>query len=427
MNRIEMRARLATLLMCLLASLASTAVPATARAGADNDCEGSIKDARYVASDTTHIFVVLAKPINNQDLKPGGQASLWSLADLSVTPVRDIPVKNVEPDNKAEAPTFTSIKLTIGEPLTKGHIYRLVALNLTFLGCSPDNKPASDISFSKLNVKPPSTSTFFPRSKSKGRDDSNVYIQGGIEGARGGKAQFSSDIKIDVPYEFKTKRKRDTKLGPYFNLKASTAEGADADSLSTGAKLSTIVGTWNSGFVRNLVWSPTVGIEADRRFRNINGVIGNTLYFVTAGNKDTFKKRIYFQPFIGYELGRNFKSPVQEAEGRGISRLNAGGSLYFTIPLQGDRAFSIQGDYIRRFLLRREVSFKEDDDKKLVLLNVGKGPRDYLKTNFQYDFAKFTALTLSYEYGRLPPNFELVNHKYSLGLLLKFGTKFVQK
>jgi hypothetical protein len=419
-NRIRVLTRLAVWSLSVLAALAA---PAAAGVQTPDKCEGTIKSARYVPGDT-HIYVSLDEPINMQDIT-GGHGTQWTLADLSEMPVKDVPVTHVDPDNRAKTPTFTSIILTIGTALTEGHIYRLAALNLTIQGCVPENKGTSDITFLKPTPKPPSTSSFFPRSKSKGRDDSNVYILGGIEGARGGKAQFSSDIKIDIPYELHTKH--DTEIGPYFDLKASTADDADADSLSTGAKLSTVIYTSNKGFLRNIIWSPTAGIEGDRHFDNVNGVIGNTLYFVTAGNKRTFKRRIYFQPFIGYEIGRNFKSPVSGADGRGISRLSAGGSLYYTIPLKGDRAFSIQGDYIRRFLLRREFSFKEDDDKKLVLLNVGRGPRDYLKTNLEYDFAKFTALTLSYEYGRLPPNFTLVDHKYSLGLLLKFQTTFVQK
>jgi hypothetical protein len=421
----------AALLLSVLATLALTCAPASAKEatvetkGATvENCTGSIHDARYVPGDT-HIFVSLDERINEQDLKPGGQESLWTLADLSSRPVKDISVVKVESDNRDNNPTFASIVLTIAEPLTAGHVYRLAALNLTILGCTPEDKATSDITFLKPTTTRPSTASFFPRSKSQGRDDSNVYLQGGIEGARGSKTQFSSDIKIDIPYELHTSR--GTAIGPYFNLKASTASGADANSLSTGAKLSTIVGRWNSGFVRNLIWSPNIGIEADRRFKNVNGVVGNNLYFVTAGNKETFKRQIYFQPFIGYEIGRNFNSPVAGAEGRGISRLSTGGSLYYTMFLQGDRAVSLQVDYIRRFLLRREVSFTEDDDKKLVLLNVGRGPRDYVKATFQYDFAKFTALTLSYDYGRLPPNFELVNHKFSLGLLLKFKTTFVQK
>jgi hypothetical protein len=418
-NRIRTWTRYSALLLGALAALAATSL---ATVVTQEKCAGTIHDARYKEGGN-EIFVSLDEPINSGDLSPGGQD--WTLADLSLRPVKDIPVLRAEPDNRAGASTFTALKLTVAETLIKGHVYRLAALNLTFLGCIPEEKGTSEVTFLKPSTKPPSTTVFFPRSKSKGRDDSNVYLQGAIEGARGGKTQFSADIKIDIPYNLR--KKRYTEIGPYFNLKTSTADGADANSLSTGAKLSTVIKGWESGFVRNVTWEPTVGIEGDRHFDNVNGVVGNTIYLVTAGNKKTFKKRFYFQPFIGYEIGRNFKSPVKGAEGRGISRPNVGGSLYFTFPLENDKALSIQADYIRRFLLRREFSFTEDDDKKLVPLNVGKGPRDYLKANVQYDFAKFTALTFSYEYGRLPPNFELVNHKYSFGLLLKFKTTFVQK
>jgi hypothetical protein len=382
-------------------------------------CAGTIRAVRYVPGDT-EIFVLLNEAINAGDLSPGGQN--WTLADVSVKPVRDIPVLKAEPDNRANQATFTAVKLTIAETLIKDHIYWVTALDLTILGCTPEEKGSAVVTFLKPQPHPPSITTFFPMSKSKGRDDSNVYLQGSIEGARTGKAQFSGDMKIDIPYILKTKR--DTQIGPYFNLKLSTAEGADANSINTGAKLSTVVKSWESGFLRNILWSPNIGVEGDRHFDNVNGVVGNTFYLVTAGNNDTFKKRFYFQPFFGYEIGRNFQSPVRSAEGRGISRPNVGGSLYIVFPLKNDRAFSIQTDYVRRFLLRREFSFTEDDNKKLVLVGLGKGPRDYVKTTLQYDFAKFTAISLSHEYGRLPPNFELVNHKYSLGIVFKFQTAF---
>ena len=45
------------------------------------------------------------------------------------------------------------------------------------------------------------------------------------------------------------------------------------------------------------------GFESDRRFDNVNLVLGNRFSFVPRvfGNSN----RIYFQPFIGFELGRN--------------------------------------------------------------------------------------------------------------------------
>jgi hypothetical protein len=57
-------------------------------------------------------------------------------------------------------------------------------------------------------------------------------------------------------------------------------------------------------------------------------------------------------------------------------------------------------------------------------LRVGRGPRDYLKTSLNFDISDYTGINVSYEYGSLPPNFELVNHKYSVGLVYKFKTKF---
>jgi hypothetical protein len=140
----------------------------------------------------------------------------------------------------------------------------------------------------------------------------------------------------------------------------------------------------------------------------------------TFGNNN----RIYFQPFIGFEVGRNIESPVKEAQNRGIARGTAGGSLYLNLTPKADKALSFQIDYIRRFLLLREISFKEDDDKKLVPLTIGRGPRDYVKATLEYGFTDFLGTSLSYEYGRLPPNFQLVNSKYSFGLTYKFKTKF---
>ena len=111
-------------------------------------------------------------------------------------------------------------------------------------------------------------------------------------------------------------------------------------------------------------------------------------------------------------------SPVRAARARrGLARGLVGGSLYINFDQSEDKTLSFQVDYVRRFLLRREVTFELDDDQKPVPLVIGKGPRDYLKTTLEYDFSKFAGFTLSYEYGRLPPNYQLVDHKYSLGLV----------
>jgi hypothetical protein len=63
----------------------------------------------------------------------------------------------------------------------------------------------------------------------------------------------------------------------------------------------------------------------------------------------------------------------------------------------------------------------------VIALPIGRGPRDYVKATMEFDFSDFTGATINYEYGRLPPNFELVDSKYSLGLVYKFKTKFTPK
>ena len=112
---------------------------------------------------------------------------------------------------------------------------------------------------------------------------------------------------------------------------------------------------------------------------------------------------------------------MKEAQGRFLYRPIAGTTLNLIFPIQaaGLQDISIEGSYIRRWPLRREVSFEEDDDKKLKLVSIGTSPRDYVTAKVNFDFTKAFAATVSYEYGRLPPTFKLVDHKTTIGLTYK--------
>src|SRR5260370_40383407 len=83
----------------------------------------------------------------------------------------------------------------------------------------------------------------------------------------------------------------------------------------------------NTGALRYLLWNPAAGFESDRRFKNINVITSQVLTFGIRGNKRTFKRRIRVLPFIGHELGRNFKSPVKDAEGHAVCRGLVGSTL----------------------------------------------------------------------------------------------------
>ncbi|HKO98695.1 MAG TPA: hypothetical protein VJU86_16975 [Pyrinomonadaceae bacterium] len=390
---------------------------------------------------STKIDVQLNFPITDDELKNRAAPERWLLIDVSTTtPERPLRIVSVNSDRSNLQQDIVHLTLFSNRLLELGHEYRLFAPFLTFSGCKP--KAVSEAAFSVTEKRAVGTAVvaaplarpetnYFKKSPSKGRADSNVYLSGQIEGANRGSPQFAADIKLESPF--------DTagffhELGPYFNFKASTASAADANSMSFGLKLRhafpfkirTVEGTTeiarDQPFLSGIVWEITPGFESDRQFDNINLVAGNKFVFVprVIGNSN----RIYFQPFIGFEAGRNLKSPVSAAAHRNIARGTIGGSLYLNLLPKADKALSLQIDYIRRFLLLREISFEEDKDKKLVALPVGRGPRDHLKLTLEYDFSDFMGTGLNYEYGRLPPNFELVDHKYGFGLIYKFKTKF---
>jgi hypothetical protein len=405
-------------------------------------CDKPIGKVRHTEG-SNKASVQLLFPITEEELNNKAKADQWLLVDVSTpTPERPPRVVFVTADRPDLSQPIVNLFLVLNRSLDADHEYRLFAPFLTFEGCSPKSVPEAAFTVTKKKAgttvvggtTPPKEkpkTDFFKKSASKGRDDSNVYLSGQIEGAKGGKPQFSSDIKLESPFDTAGFFQE---LGPYFNLKASTAKAADANSMNFGLKLrhafpfkiKTVPGTTRLAdkqpILSGIVWELTPGFESDRRFNNVNVLVGNKFVFVprVLGNSN----RVYFQPFVGFEAGRNLKSPVNEAEDRAIARGTVGGSLYLNLMPKADKALSFQVDYIRRFLLRREISFKEDNDKKLVALDLGRGPRDHLKLTLEYDFSDFFGTGLNYEYGRLPPNFELVNHKYGFGLIYKFKTKF---
>ena len=402
-------------------------------------CDGPLGTTR-VTNNGNQISVRLPHTMTDADFEQSGNPSKWILIDVSKGPAaeRTFTILEVRPDRVDLSLPIADVFLILNRSLQPDREYRLFAPDITYNnGCRPQAVPEGTVTFKSAPAgggpRPPSPddTNFFEKSSSKGRDDSNVYLSGQIEGANGSSPQISADIKFDVPWDTATFFQE---LGPYFNLKASTAEAADANSMNFGLRLRHafpiaprfIAGTRQLApkqpLLRGIVWDIMPGFESDRRFDNVNVLLTNRFAFVPRvfGNANRF----YFQPFIGFEVGRNLKSPVREAEDKGIARGTVGGSLYVNLTPAADKALTFQIDYIRRFLLLREVSFTEDDDKKLVPLPIGRGPRDHVKVTFEYGFTDFLGTALTYEYGRLPPNFQLVDHKYGFGLVYKFKTKF---
>lgn len=328
--------------------------------------------------------------------------------------------------------------------------YHLYVLGLTFNGNPSDPPPQAAVQFPEAGMiavasaPTPGTVTTAPMpagaaqeeardetasgdslsfTAAEGREDANVYLSGEVAGASGEDFEGSVDIKLEYPHR-RIIGRRTHSFNPFFDLKASTADDADPDSMSFG--LNWEFPAWRyrgdnlHAPIRRIIWRNAPKIEAERDFDNANFIWESRFRFMSrtyTGPRAT----LYFRPFVGHELGANLKSPVEEADGRFIYRLMTGTTLNLIFPLQAAdlEDISFEASYIRRWPLRREVSFEEDDNGDLQPLPIGTSPRDHVNLKLNFNFTKSFGSTISYEYGELPPSFKLVDHKTSIGLTYK--------
>jgi hypothetical protein len=312
-----------------------------------------------------------------------------------------------------------SMDLTLDEALVAGELYAIYVTGLKFGDKTP--KMLSSLEALKRCGKPeggPNTP--------QGRDDANVYLSGMLTTSSGEALNGTLDAKLRRQvYVTDTLKNSDpaviSDVGLVFDFKASGDAKADPDSMNFGAE-------WEMEFTRARFKGPInylfnylyPKIESERDFDNTNLLLENRLKI---GLKRPAPKpwAPVFSPFIGQELGKNLRSPLQEAEGNFLYRVKAGTllNLYFEPGLENLKTIELDAEYTRRWPLRRELSFKEDKDKNLTLLEIGKRPRDYVRANLNFLFRDDFGATIGYEYGELPPSFKLVDHKLKVGLVFK--------
>lgn len=309
-----------------------------------------------------------------------------------------------------------------------GALYFVTAANLTF-----GNKPVKGMLQAKLE-KPPSglpsaglpagttnpTPHPFVFSKSKGRQDSNIYIAGEVSGASG-KGPFTSlDAKFLLPFLVKEFRGRVHTFSPFFDLRASTNPSSDPDSANMGLLWEWPVLPGSGGVFGDLFWENSGKFEAQRDFEN-NNIVWESRFVATLNLLNNEKTQIFLDPFLGTELGTNLDSPVKEAEGRAVSRVFAGATLSL-IPFRRREStdiISLEASYIRRWPLKEEVSFTEDKDGNLKPLFIGTSPREFVDTKVNFQFNNFFGVFAGYEYGELPPSYKLIDHRFRIGLVYK--------
>lgn len=414
------RATAVLLLLC--------AIPMTAAADTDTppatDCKNALQAGIHEAiadPDSKTISLKFDLPLTPRDKLVVGQGSSWILTNITSQsdPAR-IKSARVESPDSLYPDNFLTAELDYTETLNENDTYILSVPQLTFNGCKPTKLAFTTVIIPKplpVGKKPPEPSPF-DEAKSIGRADSDIYVAGQLEGAKGSSAVKTIDARIQLPIAISLFRENQD-LVPFLDFKASSNRKADADSLKLGALIRSPFNV-NEPALRYIVWDMEGRLEGNKNFRNVNGIFANSLHFLppTIGSG---KAQLFLQPFIGLELGKNLRSPVREAEHRGLARATAGASAYLNF-FTGNGlvdAISLQTDYVRRWPLRGEISFTENDDKQLIPLLIGRNPRDYVQTKVQFEMSKYFAITLGHEYGALPPNFKLVDNKYSVGFVYK--------
>jgi hypothetical protein len=271
-------------------------------------------------------------------------------------------------------------------------------------------------------IDPNATQSHKEKVEAKSVDPSDVYLSGELNGAHREKTRYSTKIKLQKPFLFDQNR-QNWSHRPFFKLNASTDPDADPDKMETGWAVDYIAKS--CVIVKSCVFTNAVKLESERDFDNTNFIYDTRLTFLPIARPKGADKRVkvFFNPFLGGEFGKNLKSPLKAAQGDGIARLLAGADIRLAFFLHEDSdepEINWTTSYERRWLLTDELSFKTDDDGNLVLRTFGKSPRDYVSSKVSYKFSKFFETFLEYEWGQVPPSYKLVDHRFRLGFAYKF-------
>jgi hypothetical protein len=259
------------------------------------------------------------------------------------------------------------------------------------------------------------------------RDESNIYIGGELTRASGTDFNVTADVKIEEPIKHLDFWGTSHELAPIFDIIVSSDPKADPDTLKFGGSLdSQVIGT--KGRTQGVFWKNEGAFEAERDFDNVNLTWGSRFTWALRPWQDRRAEKVlfYVRPFIETELGKNLKSPVAEADGGTIARVVAGSSLNLRFPFRKfdkDGAFSLAAIYERRWPLKREVSFEENDDGALKAVTFGTNPRDWVDAKFIFTVNKFFGPFIGYQYGSQPPSFKLVDHQMKIGFLISVKQK----
>jgi hypothetical protein len=312
------------------------------------------------------------------------------------------------------APTTIELTLANDESVDYGQTLLIGSKSLTISGGPQKLTP-------KLYTVPTKAKggAAAPLQAADGKDDSRFYFDGEVSHARTEDVIGTYDLKL----AFESRRRfLNTVLrqGPLFTLQGGNDPKGDPDSMQLGWNLTVpILVRQSPSIFLALAWENTPQLEATRDFTYTNFVWSSRFRLISRSWTSSSGARIYFRPYGGIEVGRNFAANVAATKDQQVVRPLAGSTLGLVIPLMGNASVSLTGEYIRRWPVENEILITTGENGNLLTPSVGTKPRDHVKVSFDIDFTKYAGVALSYERGSLPPAFEFVDNKLALGLVIK--------
>jgi hypothetical protein len=293
------------------------------------------------------------------------------------------------------------------------------AAKLTF----PDNKTA------KTSAPKPAESAAGKPAVELDKAKSDIYLSGELDFVSQAPAGSQivngvADIKVSYPYIISfplfTPAVHDQIFSPLFTLNASSLKNHDPNAMSLGLGWTSELGFASAQFQQNFL------LESTKNFSVADGVYAPSLRIPLNNSWIPGQLPIFFTPFIGGEFGGNFESPLPQAQGAPVARGVFGSD--FTIFVHLPKKSAIKGigfdaEWLRRVLAEKELAVNSTNPADLLLIQVGRSPRDHATANLKLTVTDSLSFTIGYEWGQLPPAYQMVHNLVKVGLLYQAQVK----
>lgn len=427
---------------CLVAAQQPSPAPTPVKAAVDSAIANQITVDDIVTG--WSVFITFTQEFAPTDSAQAEKPANYKIINANTGSQIQVSEARFVPLTQGNQVTLQMVRLVLpsDSALNKDDLFYLFALNLLFKGAAAESVPMHQI---KIELDPGNNEKIVVDERgtngtdahqppkpawglksSKGKDDSDLYFSYELTDARGVATTGSGDLRVAVPF-LRNFWKKTSKFSPVVEVKASSDEEADADSLKFAFEWWYPLHLGNnpdSTFPYTSIYLlNSAKVEAPKNFDNINALWEHRWSFPSAQiPRDAKRFKVFLDPFVGLELGKNLKSPLKAAEGTGLARLMVGANLAIQIPIKNLAALKgveFDSSYIRRWPLKHELLVDKDANGNLAPLTLSKGPKDYSDSKLLFKINDYFGPYIGYEWGRLPPNYELVDHKWTFGVLFK--------